>query len=369
MPKKPSTAARAKATKATRTTAAKPATKKTAVKKATKTTAKKTAAKKATKTTAKQTAPEKATKKTATKRPKIDPLRELAWDVHGAFDAEDPTPAVQIDFVDGYLATAADRGIDVDLDAALPYCAEVLDLELGELRATYEAHARQLAAARGASGQAGEVDALIALCRGEGRHGQSFKDDAARALPPAWPRLGPELGRCLFAGRKHLWLRNAGPFATLAGFEAARDARSLELQVTPDCDLTPLASLTRLESLRLDGKLEGFGALARLPRLKSLQTEANAAGIAELASLPVLRVLSLIVAADVSIAGLVDLEQLNLLELQAGSRPLDDVTAATIATLARKKSRLLRLAEHEGWPLQLALPYRRTPGYVDINRR
>ncbi|WP_434415043.1 hypothetical protein [Nannocystis pusilla] len=145
----------------------------------------------------------------------------------------------------------------------------------------------------------------------------------------------------------------------------------LELEVTPDCDLTPLASLTRIESLRLVGKLAGFTALARLPRLKQLQTEADATGIADLASFPVLRVLSLSVAANVSIAGLLDLDlkQLNFLTLQAGSRSLDDVTAATIAALARKKSRWLRLAEHEGWPLQLALPYRRTPGYVDINYR
>ena len=373
MATKPSTGKRTTAAKktatrnATKRTAAKAPAAKKAAKRAAKTTAKKAAktpAKKPAKTPAKKPA------KTATsKRPKVDPLRELAWDVDCAFDAEDSTPAVQIEFVDGYLATAKDRGIVVDLDTALPYCAEVLGLEPSELRATWEGHARKLAAARGASGQAGELEALMALCAGEGRHGETFQDDAAQALCDAWPRLGPELGRRLFADSKDLRLRNAGPFATLAGFEAARDARWLELQVTPDCDLTPLAALTRLETLHLVGKLEGLGVLARLPKLTRLQTDANVTGLAELARLPVLRVLYLIVAEDVSIAGLVDLKQLNFLTLLAGSRPLDDVTAATIATLARKKSRLLRLAEHEGWTLQLALPYRRTPGYVDINDR
>ncbi|MFY0531120.1 hypothetical protein [Nannocystis pusilla] len=332
--------------------------------------AKKPAAKKATKQTAAKKATKKpAAKKTTTKRPKVDPLREVAWDVYCSFDAEDATPAVQLEFVDGYLETARDRGIAVDFDTALLYCAEVLDLEESELRATCEGHARRLAAVRGAASPAGELDALLALCGDEGRHGESFEEHAARAVRDAWPRLGPELGRRLLAGRQDLRMRNAGPFATLAGFETARDVRWLELEVTPDCDLAPLANLTRLATLRLVGKLEGFAVLARLPKLTTLHTQANATGIAELASFPILRVLDLVVAADVSIAGLLDLKHLNLLILQAGLRSLDEVTAATIAALARKKSRLLRLAEHEGWPLQLTLPYRHTPGYVDINYR
>ncbi|MCY0985711.1 hypothetical protein OV203_01115 [Nannocystis sp. ILAH1] len=364
MATKPSTGKKTAAAKKPATTKA---TKQTAAKKPTA----KAATKPATKKTAKKPAAEKAAKKAAKKRPKVDPLRELAWDVDCAFDAEDATPAVQIEFVEGFLETARDRGIVVDFDAALPYCAEVLGLEPSELRATCEGHASKLAAARGAAGQAGELDALLALCGDEGRHGESFEEHAARAVREAWPRLGLELGRRLLAGRQDLRMRNAGPFATLAGFEAARDVRWLELEVTPDCDLTPLASLTRLATLRLVGKLDGFAILARLPKLTTLHTQANATGIADLASFPILRVLDLVVAADVSIAGLLDLDlkQLNFLTLQAGMRSLDEVTAATIAALAKRKSRWLRLAEHEGWPLQLTLPYRRTPGYVDINYR
>ncbi|WP_434415044.1 hypothetical protein [Nannocystis pusilla] len=155
--------------------------------------AKKPATKKATKqTAAKKTAKKSAAKKTTTKRPRVDPLREVAWDVYCSFDAEDATPAVQIEFVDGYLETARDRGIAVDFDTALLYCAEVLDLEESELRATYEGHARRLAAVRGAASAAGELDALIALCSDEGRHGESFEEHAARAVRDAWPRLGPE---------------------------------------------------------------------------------------------------------------------------------------------------------------------------------
>ncbi|MCY1006191.1 hypothetical protein OV079_11585 [Nannocystis pusilla] len=363
MATKPSTG---KKTAAAKKPATKKATKQTAAKKAAK---KSTAKKPATKSAAKKTTKKPAANKTTTKRPKVDPLREVAWDVHCAFDAEDATPAVQIEFVEGYLETAKDRGIAVDFDTALLYCAEVLDLEESALRATCEGHARKLAAVRGAASPAGELDALIALCSDEGRNGESFEEHGARAVRDAWPRLGPELGRRLLAERQDLRLRNAGPFATLVGFEAARDVRWLELEVTPDCDLTPLASLTRLATLRLVGKLDGFAVLARLPKLTTLHTQANAAGIAELASFPILRVLDLVVAADVSIAGLLDLQHLNFLILQAGLRSLDDVTAATIAALARKKSRLLRLAEHEGWPLQLTLPYRRTPGYVDLNFR
>ncbi|WAS94922.1 hypothetical protein [Nannocystis punicea] len=346
----------------------KTATKKTATKKATtkKTAAKKSAARTATKTTAKKAAIKKAAKK-ATKKPRIDPLRELAWDVLCAFDAEDATPAVQLEFVDGFLATAADRGIAVDLDVALPYCAEVLGLEPGELRATYEGHSRQLAAVHRASGRAGEVDALVELCAKEGRFGDTFQEAAARALADAWPRLGAALGQRLFVGRKDLRLRRAGPFATLAGFEAARDVRWLELVVTPDCDLAPLAALTKLQNLHLSGKLAGYGVLARLARLTTLQIEADAAGLAELASLPTLRVLTLTVAEDVSLAGLLDLKQLGLLKLLAGSRRLDEVTAATIAALAKKKTRKLLLAQHEGWPLQLTLTKRTSPGYVEIN--
>lgn len=82
---------------------------------------------------------------------------------------------------------------------------------------------------------------------------------------------------------------------------------------------------------------------------------------------PTLRVLTLTVAADVPLAGLLDLKQLNYLTLQAGARPLDEATAATIAALAREKSRELRPYEHEGWPLQLALAKRVSPGCVDIN--
>ncbi|MDC0676007.1 hypothetical protein [Nannocystis radixulma] len=318
-------------------------------------------------TTGTKKAAKKTAAKKATKKPKVDPLLEVAWDVYCAFDAEDATPAVQYEFVDGVLATAADRGIAVDLDAALPSCAQVLGLEPGELRATYEGHMRQLAAARRVSGQADELDALVELCATEGRFGDTFQEGAARALADAWPRLGAALGKRLFAGRKDLRLGRAGPFATLAGLEAARDVRWLELVVSRDCDLAPLAALTRLETLCLRGKLAGYGVLARLPRLKTLEIEADAAGLAELASLPTLRVLKLLVAEDVSIAGLLDLKQLNYLKLLAGSRPLDEVTAATIAALARKKSRKLLLAEHEGWPLQLALTKRTTPGYVEIN--
>ena len=360
------------AKKTTKAPAAKKAAKAAAAKRVTQTrSARAPAAKQPAKAPAAKQPAKPPAKKTAksprARRPRVDPLRELAWDVDCSFDADDPTPAVQIEFVDGYLATAEDRGLVVDLDAALAYCAEVLGLDPGELRATWDGHARRLVAARGASGQAGELEALVALCADAGRHGETLLDDAAQALRAAWPRLGPALGRRLFTDSRDLRLRNAGPFTTLAGFEAARDARWLELQVTADCDLTPLAALTRLETLHLVGKREGLGVLARLPRLKQLNTEANVTGLAELARLPTLRVLYLIVAEDVSIAGLVDLKRLNFLTLLAGSRPLDDVTADTIAALARKRSRVIRLAEHEGWPLQLALPYRRCPGYVDIN--
>jgi hypothetical protein len=117
--------------------------------------------------------------------------------------------------------------------------------------------------------------------------------------------------------------------------------------------------------LHVHGKPAGLAVLAGLPRLVSLSTDADAVGIAELARLSTLRDLELTVAPEVSIAGLVDLPKLNLLKLLAGSRPLDDVTAATIAALARRK-RKLRLFEHEGWPLQLDLPTHRTPGCVDI---
>ncbi|MDC0719960.1 hypothetical protein [Nannocystis bainbridge] len=371
----PKTAKKTAAKKAPKTSAKKPATTspaKTAAKKtATTSPAKKAAKKPAAKSPAEKLAANQsaAKKNPAKKRPEVDPLRELAWDCYCAFDAEDPTPAMQIEFVEGYLSSASSRGLTVDFDAALPYCAEILELEIDDLRATWEAHGRKFAAVRGASGGAGELDALVELCQTEGRFGAAFEDHAARALAAAWPRLGPAFARRLLAGRQDLRLRNAGPFATLVGFEAATRLRSLQLDVTPDCDLAPLAALTRLTSLNLKGKRHGFGPLARLPRLTQLEIEADATGIAELADLPTLRVLSLVVAEDVSIASLLDLAHLVMLKLLAGSRSLDEVTADTIARLARKKSRWIRLAEHEGWPLQLAVPFERTPAFVEINRR
>lgn len=297
-----------------------------------------------------------ATRKRAAARPRVDPLREVAYDVYCAFDAEDATPAMQVEFVDGCLETARSRGIDADLESMLPHCAHVLGLDGEELRATYDQrHAREraLAAVRG---QPGEFAALAALRDATGRHGATFDDAAAATLGAAWPRVGgPELTRALFTGATDLRLQNLGPLPTLAGFDAIKGLGWLEVEVTPTCDLSPLAQLPRLRVLVLGGKLEGYGPLAAVKSLVQLTVTATERGLGELAALPRLRVLTLTVAPEVPLAGLLALKSLNLLTLYAGPRELDDATRATIHALARKKSRKLWLYPGEGWPTELEL--------------
>ncbi len=310
-----------------------------------------------------------ATKKVARKKvvTRKDPLWEVACDVDCAFDAEDATPAVQVEFVDGCLETAKARGIAADLESLLPHCARILGLSPEELRATYEGRRARDGALLAARGQTNEIAALAALRGSEGPHGATFDDAAGAAIGAAWPRLaGPELATALFKGATDLRLCNLGPLPTLAGLEVIKGLSWLEVEVTPGCDLAPLAELGKLRTLELGGKNEGFAMLAKMKSLVSLKVTATARGLGELAAIPRLRVLTLVVGPEVPLAGLRDLKALNLLTLYAGTRKLDDETRATFRALAKKKSRMLRLYPGEGWPLELEMG-KRTGYSVEIN--
>lgn len=286
---------------------------------------------------------------------KTDPLIDVVADVFNAFDAEDADDAVIAEFVQGCLDTARTRKLDADLATLMPHCARMLGVTEAAARAAYQSVEGGKASASAAAGTPDELAALAALRATPGRGGATFAESAAKVIAKAWPRLaGPAFGKAMFAGAKDLRLTNLGPLTTLAGLEAAKDVRWLEITVAPSCDLAPLASLTKLGTLVVTGRLAGYAPLAGLTKLTTLTATADAIGLAELAAIPTLRVLTLTVGPDVALAGLTKLAKLNLLTLYAGERTLDDDTASTIRALAKAK-KMIVLSPREGWPAQLGL--------------
>jgi hypothetical protein len=201
---------------------------------------------------------------------KTDPIVELVADVFNAFDAEEADDAMVAEFVQGCLDTARSRKLDADLATLMPRCARVLGMTEAAARAAYQSVKRGAASASEAGGTPDELAALAALRATPGRHGATFSESAAKVIAKAWPRLaGPAFGKAMFAGAKDLRLTNLGALTTLAGIEASRDVTWLEITVAPSCDLAPLASLTKLGTLVVTGRLAGYAPLARLARRRS----------------------------------------------------------------------------------------------------
>jgi hypothetical protein len=314
-----------------------------------------------------------ATKKRKPAEPKPDPVRELVHELREyVFDDDDFTVPVQLALVEGTVREAASRGLDVERDAVIAICADVMGLDPDELRAEDTARLARFAAAKAAHGRKGEIDALAALRPKKdeygGKDGLTFDDDAATMLAEAWPRLGgAEFGKKIFGGIKSLHLANFGPLGSLSGLDAAADVKTLTMKLTPGCDLSPVAKRAKLADLQLCGKVEGFAPLAALPKLISLATEANERGIEELAAVPKLRVLTLFVAKNVRVGGLLrlSLKSLNRLDLFAGERELDADLVDTVAALAKRKGKL-RLCGGEAWTSAPALIERLGKGSVSL---
>ncbi|MBL8743581.1 MAG: hypothetical protein JNK04_20870 [Myxococcales bacterium] len=285
-----------------------------------------------------------------------DPLLEIANDCMSAFDGEELAGAALTDFLRGCLETAKERGVEADLEALLPYAARASGLSEATLRAGFESERTLTKRARKATGSTEELAMLRELRSATGRHGMTFSDAAAKTIAKAWPRLaGEALGKALFSGSTVLRLTNLGQLQTLEGLEVASKLTWLEIEVAPRCDLSPLAKLTKLGTLLLVGRTEGFHAISKLPKLTTLTVTTSEAGLAELAAFPILRVLRLTVDKKIPLAGLLDLAKLNLLELYAGERKLDDDAKSTITKLARKKGRTIHLSPREAWASELGL--------------
>lgn len=314
-----------------------------------------------------------ATKKKKSE-PKTDPVRELVHELREyVFDDDDFTVPVQLALIEGAVREGASRGLHVERDAVIAICADVMGLDLGDLRGEDAGRLARFAAAKAARGRKGEIDALAALRpkKGEdgGKGGLTFDDDAATMLAEAWSRLGgAEFGKKIFGGMKSLHLANFGRLGALSGLEAATDVKTLTMKLKPGCDLAPLANLARLDHLQLCGKVEGFALLALLPKLVSLATDANERGIEELATVPKLRMLTLSVAKSVRVAGLLrlSLKSLNRLDLFAGERELDSDLADTVVALLGRKFEL-RLCGGEAWTTDPALNERLGTGSVRLD--
>lgn len=309
----------------------------------------------------------------ATKKQKQDAIQEVfdgVWEYE--FGGDDFTLPVKLAFVDAVIAASQARGLTADRDVVMAMCAEQIEWDLDELRAADAAQRKHKEGSQAARGTSAEIDALAVLrpqkSESNGRFGLTFSDAAAQTLAEAWPRLDPvSFGKKIFGGIKDLRIGNFGALSCLSGLEAATDATRIELRVTPDCDLAPLGKLQKLQTLVLQGKLDGYAPLGNLPKLTTLQIAANEKGLTELAAVPKLRVLELIVAETVRVSGLLALRSLNLLILLAGTRKLDADLVDTMAALAKRKVHL-KLAAHEGWPSKLKLAnMREVPGYVQIN--
>ncbi len=111
--------------------------------------------------------PKKAASKAVSRKPRVDPLRDDAWDVFCAFDAEDLTPGVQIEFIEACLETAEARGHPTGVESMLPHCAHASGVPVEELRATLAARSVEINGATvGLSwpGRRGRVGAARAGC-------------------------------------------------------------------------------------------------------------------------------------------------------------------------------------------------------------
>ena len=297
-----------------------------------------------------------AAKKPAAKKPRQQEsdLFSLVADFDAAFDAEDNSPGLLSDFVTNAIVDVKPYGFEPTRDEMISLVARVRGLSAEELRGILDHTDRQDAAARQFATTAGKVSApelaaLRTLMVREGRFGATLDDRAAKQFATAWPRLAGEALGELFAGATDLRLTNVGPVASIEGLERAAKLTWLEIEVTPECDLQPLAKLSKLKTLKLFGKRENLGALALFRHTTALAVETTAQGLAELAKMPSLRVLELTVAPEVPLAGLLALPKLNLVTLLAGERPLDADLLETMAALAKKR-KMVRLALHEKWP-------------------